>query len=30
MRWLGRYLDESSPRLEHFATITQELAGRLD
>jgi hypothetical protein len=26
MRWLERYLDESSPRLQHFAQITASLA----
>jgi hypothetical protein len=26
MRWLERYVDESSPRLEHFAEITASLA----
>jgi hypothetical protein len=26
MRWLERYLTESSPRLEHFAEITASLA----
>ena len=39
LRWLERYLAEGSPRLEHFATITNRLAnlecsgdldGRLD
>jgi hypothetical protein len=26
MRWLERYLTESSPRLQHFATVTTSLA----
>jgi hypothetical protein len=26
MRWLERYLTESSPRLQHFAEITASLA----
>ena len=30
MKWLARYLDESSPSLAHFAKVTQELAGRLE
>jgi hypothetical protein len=30
MRWLERYIRETSPSLARFATITQELAGRLD
>ena len=28
LRWLGRYLVESSPRLQHFAEITASLAKR--
>ena len=28
LRWLERYLAESSPRLEHFAEITADLAKR--
>ena len=28
MRWLERYLTESSPRLEHFAEIAASLAER--
>jgi len=28
MRWLERYLAESSPRLRHFAEITASLAER--
>jgi hypothetical protein len=28
LRWLERYLTESSPRLEHFAEITVRLAKR--
>ncbi len=28
MRWLQRYLTESSPRLQHFAEITASLAER--
>ena len=28
MRWLERYLAESSPRLQHFAEITTSLAKR--
>jgi hypothetical protein len=28
MRWLERYLTESSPRLQHFAVITLALARR--
>ncbi len=28
MRWLERYLTESSPRLQHFAEITVSLARR--
>jgi hypothetical protein len=28
MRWLERYLVEGSPRLQHFAEITTELAKR--
>jgi hypothetical protein len=28
MRWLERYLTESSPRLQHFAEITASLAKR--
>jgi hypothetical protein len=28
MRWLGRYLTEGSPRLQHFAEITASLAKR--
>lgn len=30
LRWLGRYLTESSPRLKHFAEITTDLAKRED
>jgi hypothetical protein len=30
LRWLERYLNESSPSLAHFASVTIELAGRLD
>ena len=30
MRWLERYLSESSPSLAHSASVTNELAGRLD
>jgi hypothetical protein len=30
MRWLERYLAESSPTLERFARVTAELAGRVD
>lgn len=30
MRWLARYLDESSPSLAHFRNVTQELAARQD
>jgi hypothetical protein len=26
MRWLERYLAESSPRLQHFAEVTASLA----
>jgi hypothetical protein len=26
MRWLERYLSESSPRLRHFAEVTSSLA----
>jgi hypothetical protein len=26
LRWLGRYLSEGSPRLQHFAEITVRLA----
>jgi hypothetical protein len=26
MRWLGRYLDESSPTLENFAKVAASLA----
>jgi hypothetical protein len=26
MRWLARYLVEGSPRLQHFAEITGDLA----
>jgi hypothetical protein len=26
MRWLERYLAEGSPRLQHFAEITSDLA----
>lgn len=26
LRWLGRYLAEGSPRLEHFAELTANLA----
>jgi hypothetical protein len=28
MRWLERYLAESSPRLQHFAEVTASLAKR--
>jgi hypothetical protein len=28
MRWLERYVTESSPRLSHFAKIVQSLASR--
>ena len=28
MRWLGRYLDESSPSLEQFARVVANLASR--
>ena len=28
LRWLARYLTEGSPRLEHFAEITMNLAKR--
>jgi len=28
MRWLERYLNESSPSLEHFATVVASLARR--
>ncbi len=28
MRWLERYLAESSPRLQHFAEVTASLARR--
>ena len=28
LRWLERYLAESSPRLQHFAEITARLAAR--
>jgi hypothetical protein len=27
MRWLERYLTESSPRLRHFAEFVTDLAG---
>jgi hypothetical protein len=30
LRWLERYLTESSPRLEHFAEVTASLAKRID
>jgi hypothetical protein len=30
MRWLERYLAESSPTLERFARVTAELAGRVN
>ena len=30
MRWLARYLDESSPTLAQFSRVTQELAARVD
>ena len=30
MRWLERYLVESSPRLQHFAEITASLAKPVD
>jgi hypothetical protein len=30
LRWLERYLTESSPRLKHFAEITTDLAKRRD
>jgi hypothetical protein len=26
MRWLERYLTEGSPRLQHFAEVTSDLA----
>jgi len=26
MRWLGRYLVEGTPRLEHFAEVAADLA----
>jgi len=28
LRWLQRYLNEGSPRLQHFAKVTTELARR--
>jgi hypothetical protein len=28
MRWLGRYLTEGTPRLQHFAEIASELVKR--
>jgi hypothetical protein len=28
MRWLGRYLTEGEPRLQHFAEVVAVLAGR--
>jgi hypothetical protein len=28
LRWLERYLAEGSPRLQHYARVTAELAGR--
>ena len=28
LRWLERYLTESSPRLQRFARVTADLAGR--
>jgi hypothetical protein len=28
LRWLERYLIEGSPRLQHFAQVTVDLAGR--
>ena len=28
MRWLERYLTESTPRLQHFAEVTASLAKR--
>jgi len=30
MRWLERYLAESSPRLQHFAEITASLTRHVD
>jgi hypothetical protein len=30
MRWLERYLAESSPTLERFATVAAELAARVE
>jgi hypothetical protein len=30
LRWLERYLTEGSPRLQHFAQVTSEPAGRLE
>jgi hypothetical protein len=28
MRWLGRYMSEGAPRLQHFAEVTASLARR--
>jgi len=28
LRWLERYLIEGSPRLQHYAQVTVDLAGR--
>jgi hypothetical protein len=28
LRWLQRYLDEGSPRLQHFAQVASDLARR--
>ncbi len=30
MRWLGRYLDETSPTLEQFTKVVSSLAGQKD
>jgi hypothetical protein len=30
LRWLGRYLDEHSPTLPQFASVTRDLAARQD
>jgi hypothetical protein len=30
MRWLERYITESSPRLKHFSEVAGDLARRLD
>jgi hypothetical protein len=30
MRWLERYLDETSPTLPQFARVTEQLATRLE